>query len=324
MKPLRHTLFVVGQAGTADYLAPLWRRWLNEAGSDGWRIVAHPAAVLQINRLGLASTLPVVDAWTEARLAALLRQSSFSRLVCSASREPVEAAALQWAKENGVPALHLLDALYGFAWRSDARAGVIAVIDNQARDEAVAEGLPADRLAVAGHPAWEAIVPMQPASLTHWLFLDQPIAAVRPDLGYNEQDAWRMTQQAATLRPQEFERLIYVPHPARGPKPALPEGTLPMAELLPLQDAIRQCGTVAGVYSSGMVEAFLGGRRVVSLLPKQGELLCPLARRAYAPVCRSPEDLVDAAARARNDNAELRQSLAGSLDRLDEIVQTLA
>lgn len=318
------TLFVVGQAGAADYLAPLWRRWLQSGTSVSWHIVAHPAALLQIERLGLNGRLPLLDAWDSEKLQDELRQRQFDRLVCSASREPMEAAALTWATKNGIPSLHLLDALYGFSWRSDLRAGMMAVIDDQACSDAAEEGLPQERLVVAGHPAWEAIAPMDDAPLGNWLFLDQPIATVRPDLGYTEQDAWGMIQDAARLQPQAFQRLIYAPHPARGPKAGLPEGSLSLAETMTLQQGLHQCGTIAGVYSGGMVEAFLGGRRVVSLLPRSGEVLCPLARRGLSPLYRSAAELADAAMVAMCDNRALRASLHGSLDRLDAIIRSLA
>ena len=82
------------------------------------------------------------------------------------------------------------------------------------------------------------------------------------------------------------------------------------------QSALERCGTVAGMFSSLMVEALLAERRVISLQPGLPTRdLCVLSRRGRIDRVGRADELVAALQRPQRDDGGLRAALDGSLDR---------
>ena len=80
-------LFVVAQVGTAAYLEPLWRRWLDRPPALEWRVVASDSVRARIAAYGLTN-LPLLSETAEFRA---------DRVVASASNSAMEESALDRA-----------------------------------------------------------------------------------------------------------------------------------------------------------------------------------------------------------------------------------
>jgi len=198
----------------------------------------------------------------------------------------------------------------------------ILVVDEAARAEAAAEGLPADRLRIVGHPAWEESPALPPAPRARVLFLGAPVARdFGRSLGYDEWDAWDVVRAAAERQPDLVARLWYGRHPEQTEVPAERLGPALLHE--DSMALLKETGTVIGMFSSPMVDAYLGGRRVISVQPGgSGPDPCPLSRHGRVPRVGTVAQLIAALRSDRSAADDLRAALRGSGDRLDGFLRT--
>lgn len=171
-------LAIAGDPGGAAALAPV----LSVLTNSGQYEVA-PCAYAQASSLwqsiGLASG--PVDALPERlALADLLLTST------SVNGENVEQRALVLARNQGIPSLTLLDFWSNYRLRfTDAKGqwilpDRIAIMDDLARNEMVAEGFPSERLVVTGQPAFDRL------ALARNAFTPQRRQALRSEMGVGE------------------------------------------------------------------------------------------------------------------------------------------
>ncbi|MEI8037284.1 MAG: hypothetical protein WCJ14_02735 [Verrucomicrobiota bacterium] len=97
---------------------------------------------------------------------ALMRSEQVDLLLTgtSVNSRNCEHQALQAAREMGIPSLAVLDYWANYALRFSSSANLldflpdrIAVMDPQAKSEAIADGIPAGRLVVTGQPAFDSL-----------------------------------------------------------------------------------------------------------------------------------------------------------------------
>lgn len=318
-------LFVAVETAGAEYVAPLWRRWLDAGGPPEWRVLLGPPAAAAARRDGLLDRLP----WREVQasqtdLSCLEDWRPDGALIGAGDRHPVERAAVTWTRAQGRRAAQFVDSWLNYARRFDGAPELpdrILVVDGCAASEAAAEGLPEDRLLPIGQPAWESAPELPPAPADRALFLGAPTARdFGRSLGYDEWDAWALVRAAAEVRPDLVSELVYGPHPAQGAIAAERLGGAKLAA--DGQSALRACGTIFGMFSTPMLPAFLGGRRVVSVQPNAvGPDPCPLSRHGRIARARSLTELLDALERPTRDPGDLARALLGSLDRLDRFAR---
>ena len=98
-------LFVVAQVGTAAYLEPLWRRWLDRPPVLEWCVVASESVRARITANGLTN-LPLQSETTEFRA---------DRVVASASNSALEESALGRAASARIA--RIVDTWYGYRRR---------------------------------------------------------------------------------------------------------------------------------------------------------------------------------------------------------------
>jgi hypothetical protein len=209
------------------------------------------------------------------------------------------------ARQLGIPSLAVLDHWMNYRLRFANEKGEllytpdrIAIMDEQARQEMIAEGLDADRLVVTGQPAFDELAAFrQAATLEHRenirqllgvvpaermvLFASEPISTMcgtEPSQplypGYTEQSVLgalvtalqRIARRRAegivlVVRPHPLEKLESLPHSIDGPLRLVLDGRGKG------RDVVRAADLVTGMTTVLLVEACLLGCVVLSLQP---------------------------------------------------------
>jgi hypothetical protein len=240
-------------------------------------------------------------------------------LLLSMTGSEAETSLVMAARERGVPTVQVLDVWGPYGHRiAGPLADRIAVIDEAARADALACGMLEERIIITGQAAWECAGVLPPAQASVAAFISQPIARLYGDrLGYDEARALALLEAVALARPDLIWEILVVPHPA---------GDLldndPRRVTLP--EALARAGTVLSPFSSAMVDALLGGRRVISLQPDlEGEDRCALSRHGLIPRATDIASLLLALPQPPASGDHLRASLAGSARRLGDLLAEL-
>jgi len=321
-------VFVVGNVGSVEYLAPLWKRWLKQKNTPKWRIIAGPSARLssiweklpnlplinvQCNEQGFTEWLPTLN--------------QFKCVVASATYWDFEEAACNYARLQKQPVFRFLDTWYDYHKRLSGHEGhilpvdTVFMIDQQAINEAIDQGIPASMLTSIGQPAWENIKSMPKGDNRDVIFVGQPIEQYYGNrLGYTQKSCWQLLQKVTNKHPDLFRKIYYLPHPEETNHPEnLDELN---GKLIYSKEQIYNVGTVLGMYSSLMTDAFLAGRLVVSLQSDpQGDEMCSLVRHNYINRATSEEELLAFLSNPLCKPKTLSSSLEGSCDRLEKYLQ---
>lgn len=252
-------------------------------------------------------------------------------LVLSASADRREDELRKHAKAAGVATVQIIDTWYNYRGRFAAIGedpsmvdwpDAVLVIDEGARREAAAEGIPASKLVIAGQPAWEQAIPLPEGDMGHVLFVDQPIRdRVGSGLGYDEYSAFAILEHGIRTSAGRWRAAMVCLHPERRGVSPFPVEPIPSAE------GLARAEVVVGMFSSLMLDAFLGGKRVLSLQPglRSGNR-DPLSRWGLIPLTIDIENLPKAM-EIRPDVAAreaLRTCLAGSASRADNALRQIA
>jgi hypothetical protein len=317
-------LCVAEQWASAAYLGALVRRWLSHPPSFDWRLAASEPLIGTLrDEPDLAARLIAVDPTGQLGVA----DWRPSALFVSAGGLPREFAFVAVGRALGLDLVQFVDTWYGYGRRftKDGMVSIpdrILVIDDKAVEEAAAEGVPAARMTAAGHPVWECIERLPPTASRDVLFLDAPVTRDYGDrLGYSEDDCWSMLRAAKLARPDLVGRILFAPHPdnARSDQPADVEVTRYRVDML------KSVGTVIGMFSAPLVDAFLAGRRSITLQPGATDVdMCPLSRHGRIVRRRTVDELVAALAEPPADPNALASALAGSAARVTAAIEAEA
>ncbi len=318
----RRILFAVGQAGSTEYLIPLWRRWLSRKPNVSWRVAASPSAHRRIETAELNGIPLLADGCDNPQmLASALGPWRPDLIFDSASGAAIEAAASKFGRMLGIPIVLLVDVWYGYRARFGANGSAelpekIFVIDDQAVREAVREGLPENLLLPVGHPGWEEVAALPPADRRHVMFASQPVRRYFGEsLGYTEASSWRMLLETAYRRPDLITKLVFAPHPDDEVQPPAEDDLVRVARG---RDAMADVGTVVSMFSSLMTDALLAGRHVISLQPNAvGADRSSMGRERMIARATTAEELVAALSAPSPEPAELRAALKDSCARLE-------
>lgn len=153
-----------------------------------------------------------------------------------------------------------------------------------------------------------------------WLFIDAPVRRDYADsLGYDEDDAWRLV--AAEHRRRGIATpILFAPHPTNADK-AIPEGAIAVRYNLSLLD---RAATVFGMFSAPLIDAYLRGRRVISVQPNLQRDLNPLTRRRLIALATNAETLRSALDDSRHGvDSDFQRALSGSLGRLRAVAEEI-
>jgi hypothetical protein len=323
-------LNVVAEAGAARYLMPLWEKWLSEPPPFKWNLILGDGASGLLRSENWLQRLPViceVDRQASDIEGFLGGRKPDALLASAGDAYPLEAASVAYVAASGGRTAQFIDTWYNYARRFGGSKGLqlperILVIDERAREAAVNEGLPEERLMVVGQPWWERTPVLPPQSRRKVLFLGAPVRRDYGDsLGYDEWDAWRIVVEASRRQPDLFDKIWYGKHPEQVD---LAQDAIGQAELTTnSMSVLPQAGTVLGMFSSPMVDAYLGGAAVISVQPNLiGADRCPLSRYGYIARAGSVQSLIDALQQPATQYGQtLRQALHGSTAHLDRFVR---
>ncbi len=307
--------FVAYEAGAAAAMAPVWSRLGARALVALSPVAAHRTATTPHVPLGDDEPPP-----PEA-LAGL------GALLLSATGRKAEGEVIALARSAGVPVVQIVDTWGPYAPRfAHGSADVVAVVDAAAAAEARADGLEPSRIRVTGNPAWEDCPALPAARRGRVAFLAQPVRRLYGSrLGYDEVTALGCLRALKDERPDLIDMIVVVPHPAGDDAVAGPD-----EETMSMPEALASCADVTGMFSSAMVDALLGGRRVASIQPGlPAEDACPLSRHGRIARCGTAGQLADALLGgvllgAPHDAGSLRAAMAGSRDRLARLLEAAA
>lgn len=345
---------VAGDAGGAEALAPVLQA-LQRRGALAQVYAAGPAAGVW-DRAGIEHRVMPAD--PEAALAAV--RPTVVLTGTSWGRYRPELAFLEAAETLHVPSVAVVDFWSNYLQRFVRPDGEIvfpdrvAVPDEGARQEAAAEGIPGERLAVTGNPYYEELLGRyhgfgleQRLSFRERvgigrkalvvLFVSQPIAALYDDqLGYTEKTALAGTAAALEQVAEWLGHQIVLAvrkHPREGhlelPKSTGSVRVVPAAGEEALAWALA-CDLVVGMNSAVLMQAALLGGRVVSVQPGlEGADLLPGNRLGITEPAYTQDDVAPTIFRALARPAHLgtartlhrmRASIAGSTARVLDLV----
>lgn len=288
-------LVVCGDAGAGEAVAPV-------AGSLRARgrpltVVASPFARPAFERRGF-EVQGVERLDVELQASGILERYAPAALVTGASwREQSEGRFVVGARRRAIPALSVLDYWSHYVERFSDETGRlsclpdrIAVMDERARDEMIAAGIPAARLVVTGSPAFDSLadarrrfdarrraslrasVQVGPDELLI-LFVSQPVRRLLPELGYDERQVLGLLAAALDLAAARCPRPLVLgvkPHPRDGSEPyagldcAVRRVELPRGDN---SDWLLASDLVVGMNSVLLVQACVLGLVAVSVQP---------------------------------------------------------
>lgn len=316
-------LAILLQPGAVDFVVPALLRSGAGPGHGSATLITDPAWVSEKDRAELAGCEILAAATCVDRAAALLAERRPAMLVVSTTRNPIEIEAMATAASLGIQIVQILDVPYNHVGRvresspPEIVADAIAVISERDKHDATVGGIPPERIAIVGHPGWERIPSAPPADPTAMVFVSQPADADGfGRFGYSEKPAWSMVLEARRRRPDLFRSLIWAPHPRETVPDTFPDECDGIAGTT--RDALLECGTVLGIFSAALTNAYLMGRRVVSVQPgKPADDFCGLSRAGWIARCGSVAEIVTALeAPVRDDTGPLLAELEGSAVRL--------
>lgn len=301
---MKKLLFAIDEVGSFAYLAPLFDKWaIKPPENIEWGIVVAP--VLEKFQLfqNMQSSLPLLK---------LQQARSFGadKLVLSITKDPTfTLKLLNKSSEN----LAILDS-WNKRWNTDLYQGLqnIAVIDSEHATQLREEGW-SGNTAIVGQPAWENIQPLPPTNEHKILYIAQPIMKIYGNsLGFNENSTWTALSDFVESTAYKYT-LSYAVHPLQDLQ-NLPQN---IDFLYDIQAALKTHGTIISFSSSAMVDAWIGGRRVISFQPNTiAEDKCYLSAKGHISRVVNTKDLKNALHADQKSQRKI-SSFYKSLERLE-------
>ena len=328
----KYVIFVIAQPGQAAYLEPLWKDWINK-GYKEWCIYSANKALSKKLKTTLQSFL--LPFWEEqSDIEHVFRHYPPKLIINSACRLQPILDTSTFAKKYQIPHIQVIDSWNDYASRifeSNPKGSLpdaVTVIDEWAKDKAVAEGLPENIIHCTGHPAWEERIKIKtsPQSRSRVVFASQPLSEIpsMKGLGFDEVSVWNFLKDFQKQNPDLIEELVYKPHPSQKKLPNNMSGSIrfPFTD----EDTLNSCGTMVSMFSAIMVEGLFAGQHVIGLQPNLLQTnLCPLTSRALVPLVTSysvPELKQALQAETLTDDklGQLMQAVEGSIDKLKVVI----
>ncbi len=337
----------------AEVISPVLAALMRDGASC--RIVgeAYAARVFEAHGLpfqSLETLFPDAAPSVEMARAILARDPPDLFIGGTSSGPSIEKYLNQAAREQGVPSLSVLDAWLNFRTRFEDESGgaplaflpdKIAAIDQFCIDEMLAEGFPADRLAITGpgtpyldmyvSSSRQASAEEALRTRAQWgasegrrvfVFASQPFSRDYGDdtsapghLGYTEKeilgaflDAWDRAGLSGVdiavvkLHPREDKEEVAALMAGRSLGVALDQSTEPRL-------AVMAADAVIGISSQIIIEAILNGTPAISLQPglRRKDPLAVVTKTGACPVAYTVEDATALLGRVLGDASFLEE-----------------
>ena len=318
------------EAGAAAYLMPLWKKWKMYHGSLCWSVVLGEGAKswISTNETIELPTVQFNENYTVDELRHIWKSHRPECLISSATGSKHETDFVNIAAQYNVTSIQFIDTWYGYMKRFLPRGKAtlpdyILVIDKKAREEAILEGLPEKKLVEIGNPSWGKNRTHQKISIKNIVFVSQPIDRYYGNsLGYNEIDAWNEVIKLRNKYPDVVNQLIIAQHPSGSLLDSIDARDVIIERNS--RKAIEISGSVIGIFSSLLVEAFVSNKNVISIQPGLPQTdMCSLSRHGYIPKAGSADDLYSNIVNNRKNQSvfKLKDYLTDSLARLEQFIK---
>jgi len=315
-------LCVALDPGPGQWLHRLARDFSRRPPGFPWRLALGPRCtdVLGAEFDEHCMTRALGDRATMGEAVSLLEAANWRAggILLAAAGWPVELMLLKAAQDRHLRTGQYVETWYGYRRRLAPShdwptPDHLLLPDTTAANEAVDEGIDAAHVHVVGNPVWEEVVADDGGDMTQWLFIDAPVRRdYAGSLGYDENDAWRLVAAEHARRSIETP-ILFAPHPTNANKP-IPDGAMAVRYDISL---LSRAGTVFGMFSAPLIDAYLHGRRVISVQPNLNQDLNPLSRRRLIPLATNPDTLCSALDEPRRGvDSAFQLALSGSLGRL--------
>ena len=227
----------------------------------------------------------------------------------------LDVLALAWARKNVIKSIVILDywSNYAVSFRDETCKyhwpDAYLVMDDLARQEAIAEGVPSDILHVSGHPGLDKFCAMGGEYSTpdkDVLFLSQPLSRLYGNsLGYTEQGVLADVQRACLACGRRLEVKFH-------PKDALEfqQKYRDIAAEGDVDELMRHYSLVIGMSTMALLHAVLMKVPVVSYQPDlRGQDGCITNRLGLSQRLRNYEDLMNVLSSSFPCKSVLRKKL---------------
>jgi hypothetical protein len=321
-------LCLLCEVGAARFLKPVFENWLRHAPDFEWRIIATSNVLQVFTGSSVADQVLQVSCERNETASAIELAKKLGwvpqAVLSSAGSWPSEFATVHDAKKQQYPVIQLIDTWYGYNRRFSFNGilqipDAFMVLDEAAVKEAAAEGLPKEKLVPVGHPNWSTIKRHQGRDNRDTIFLGAPVLRdYQESLGYTEDQCWQMILDAKTKYPNLIGTLSYAPHPEQGHIEI--GGNVRIVKYSP--DMLEYTGQILGMFSAPMMDAYIAGRRVISIQPNAiGKDMCPFSRHGYMRRVVNMEEFVDALSSQISTKNTLDSLLWNSIERVTELCQ---
>ena len=328
-------LFVIGDTGSGHYCLPLWERWKNKKKYD-WKIISLDYVNKALNLFRFSENL--INKYNESiSFEKNLKEINWKPdlIFSSASFKKIEADSLVYSRKKKVNGIQFFDSWYNYYKRlvkkdNQILAQKVCVIDNNAFDEAVLEGIEKEKLVIVGHPYFEKIKKKKITKkiTNNLMFINQPISKYKEMrfLNYDEKDVWKIVFEAIKNVRSKYKNFYFAMHPQENRIPLKKKiiKDLNITLLRNGQEGMEKSDIILGIFSSLMFDAFLKNKNVVSVQPRfKTKNLCILSKGSYIKLISDQKELenyLSGKENIKDKTTTFQKSLKGSLKRLESFL----
>ena len=280
---IKSILFIICQHGAFNYFQPLWKKWKKDKVNFDWYVLIEKKT-LKISRNDKIK-FNVIDSFSDTQKAPDL-------IVSSTTGSEIENSFFKKAKNNSIKIIQLIDSSYNYKKRLFLTNGEkkypekLILLDEKSLTYAENKDKIKKNISIPiGHPGWEGIKLLKEKKLNDILFISQPISDdYKKELGYTQRE---VINDLLKLKNEKFINSINISY-----HPREKENNKNLFDrVFKDNEGLNKCGTIVGMFSSLMVNAYYSGRNVISFQPSLKNNLDFLSQRGLIKVVTTLEDL---------------------------------
>ncbi len=280
---IKSIIFILCQHGAFKYFQPLFDLWRSEEKPFRWQVL-------------LDTDIIKLSEDDRVKYNVLSSENKFFQspnlIISSTSGSQLEKFYYNFAKIKKIKIIQLIDSSYNYKKRIFDTNGknnypnILLLIDRYSLKAAIRK----DNIEIGicncfGNPAWENIKMLKKKELHDILFISQPIKTdFDSRLGFNENDVIEELVELKKLKNVRSLNIVF--HP-REKKKKLRYFDNVFSDT----EGIDRCGTIVGMFSSLMIDAYYSGRNIISFQPNLKQNMDFLSQRKLIKVVSTIDDL---------------------------------